>query len=55
VTGTLQKEFIRYDVLERGSAVTEKHLVSREAQQIFVPMTSAVDALAAALRTHLGI
>jgi hypothetical protein len=49
------KVFIRYYVLERGFAVTEKQLDSREAQQIFVRMTSDVDALAAALRTHLGI
>ena len=47
------KEFIRYYVLERGFAVTEKQLDSRDAQQIFERMTSDVDALAATLRTHL--
>jgi len=47
------KEFIKAYVLERGFAVTEKQLNSREAQQIFERMTSDVDALATALRAHL--
>lgn len=47
------REFLRYYVLERGFAVTEKQLGSGEAQQIFKRMTSDVDALAAALRKHL--
>jgi hypothetical protein len=47
------REFLKYYVLERGFAVTEKQLDSREAQQIFARMTSDVDSLAAALRTHL--
>jgi hypothetical protein len=47
------KEFLKYYVLERGFAVTEKQLGSGEAQQLFKRMTSDVDALAAALRAHL--
>ncbi len=47
------KEFIKYYVLERGFAITQKQLNSPEAQQIFVQMTSDVDALAAALRIQL--
>lgn len=47
------KNFIRYYVFERGFAVTEKQLESRDAQQIFERMTKDVDALAAALRAHL--
>jgi hypothetical protein len=47
------KNFIRYYVLERGFAVTEKQLNARQAQQIFEQMTSDVNALAVALRAHL--
>jgi hypothetical protein len=47
------KEFLRFYVLERGFAVTEKQLQSRGAEEIFARMTSDVSALAAALRVHL--
>ena len=47
------KQFLRFYVLERGFAVTEKQLNSRGAQQIFERMTGDVGALAAALRAHL--
>lgn len=47
------KNFIKYYVLERGFAVTEKQLDSRDAQQIFERMAKDVGALAAALRAHL--
>jgi hypothetical protein len=47
------KEFLRFYVLERGFAVTEKQLQSRGAAEIFARMTSDVSALAAALRAHL--
>lgn len=51
--GFSPEAFITYYVLERGFAVTMQQLTSPAAQQIFKQMTSDVDALAAALRTHL--
>jgi hypothetical protein len=51
--GFSPEAFITSYVLERGFNVTAKQLKSGAAQQIFVRMTSDVDALAAALRTHL--
>jgi hypothetical protein len=48
------REFLRYYVLERGFAVTEKQLRSEDAQKIFKRMTSDVEALARALRAHLN-
>jgi len=41
-------------VVERGFNITTAQLKSSAAQQIFQRMTGDVDALAAALRTHLG-
>ena len=51
--GFQPKEFLKFYVLERGFAVTEKQLNSQQAQQIFQRMTSDVDALAASIRKHL--
>jgi hypothetical protein len=51
--GFSPEAFITYYVLERGFAVTKQQLASPEAQQIFKQMTTDVDALATALRTHL--
>jgi hypothetical protein len=51
--GFSPKTFIKYYVLERGFAVTEKQLDSPDARQVFARMTKDVDALATALRTHL--
>ena len=48
------EEFITSYVLERGFTVTKRLLSSQEARKIFARMTSDVDALAAALRAHLG-
>ena len=47
------KKFILYYVLERGFAVSEKQLESRDAQQIFERMTKDVAALVASLRAHI--
>jgi hypothetical protein len=52
--GFSPEEFITSYVLERGFTVTKKQLSSQEARTIFARMTSDVDALAAALRAHLG-
>lgn len=52
-SGFPPKAFIRYYVLEKGFAVTEKQLDSRDARPIFERMTKDVDALAAALLAHL--
>jgi hypothetical protein len=51
--GFSPEEFITSYVLEGGFSVTKRDLASRGAQLIFGRMTSDVDALAAALRTHL--
>jgi hypothetical protein len=48
------EEFITTYVVERGFNVTREQLKARGAQQIFLRMTSDVDALAVALRMHLG-
>ena len=52
--GFSPEAFITYYVVERGFNITAAQLKSRGAQQIFQRMTGDVDALAAALRTHLG-
>ena len=51
--GFQPREFLKFYVLERRFAVTEKQLDSPQAKQIFQRMTHDVDALAAAIRKHL--
>ena len=53
-SGFSPEQFIRDYVLERAFNVHPKLLKARGAQQIFQGMTSDVNALATALRTHLG-
>ena len=48
------EQFVTHYVVERGFNITTAQLKSSAAQQIFQRMTGDVDALAAALRTHLG-
>lgn len=52
--GFSPEEFITTYVVERGFNVTREQLKARGAQQIFLRMTSDVEALAVALRMHLG-
>jgi hypothetical protein len=51
--GFSPERLIEHYVLERNFSVTKKQLNAQAAQQIFVRMTSDVDALAAALRAHI--
>jgi hypothetical protein len=53
-SGFSPEQFIRDYVLERAFNVHPKLLKARGAQQIFQGMTSDVNALATAIRTHLG-
>jgi hypothetical protein len=52
--GFSPEAFITYYVAERGFNITAAQLKSRGAQHIFRQMAADVDALAAALRTHIG-
>ncbi|MDX2033444.1 MAG: OmpA family protein [Blastocatellia bacterium] len=51
--GFSPEAFLTYYVLEQGFAVTPQQLASPEAQAIYKQMKRDVDALAAAIRTHL--
>jgi len=51
--GFQPKEFLKFYVLEHGFAVTDKQLNSPQALQIFQRMTSDVELLAKAIRSHL--